>query len=554
MARQPNLIERVGLALARNYVREALPDITGQVDQDDALYRRVTDTRRDLNPVTHRRAQDISLFLWRQNPMAKRVVEMIADFVVGADGLRFEAESDKVQRVIEDFWGDPVTNLADRFRDLVRDESIFGELALRRAVNDASGHSRLGLIDGFRIKDITLNKDNALIDDVMTLWTVEQGGQDEALKIVNWVDEDGGSWQGDAHFFAINRVTGQKRGTPDLFAIADFIDGWDQLLFNALERSSLINAFVFDVSLQGADDAGVQSWLSQHGEAPRPGSVRVHNEKEVWNALAPQLGSQDVMTIGRAIKNAALGGAGMPEAWFAEGDSANRSTLAEQGDPTYRMLQSRQQHVKTVARTLVGTALQSQMGKGLREARTKGGAVIRPAFRVIAPDLSSKDTSRLSAALPQVSAALSTAIQEQWIDRESSRSVFISMVNQLGVELDYDDVTAKVEAEQAKAKAEADKTAADQGAGAQAAADALDALLGPDVNADAALPSQRAVNKVARAKGNMPPPKGVPAKGLGAQAAVAAGLSPGPGRPKGSTTAVNLAKKRAASPNQPPQA
>ena len=34
MARKPNLIERVGMTLARNYVREALPDVTGMIDPD----------------------------------------------------------------------------------------------------------------------------------------------------------------------------------------------------------------------------------------------------------------------------------------------------------------------------------------------------------------------------------------------------------------------------------------------------------------------------------------------------------------------------------------
>ena len=519
MARNPNLIERVGLLLARGWVKEALPDITGQIDPDDVLYRRVTDTRRDLNPVTHRRAQDISLFLWRQNPMAKRVIEMMADFTVGADGLRFEAEDDATLRVIEEFWGDPVTALDVRFRDLVRDEGIFGELALRRAVNDASGHSRLGLIDGFRIKDVILNKDNALLDDHLILYNPEAGKEDETLRVVNWSDEDGGKWEGEAHFFAINRVTGQKRGTPDLFAIADFIDGWDQLLFNSLERSGLINAFVFDVTLQGADDAVVQQWLTTHSEAPRPGSVRVHNEKEVWNALAPQLGAQDVMSIGRAIKNAALGGAGMPEAWFAEGDSASRATLAAQGDPTYRMLQSRQKHVKQMAKTLIGAALQGQIGKGLKESRANGKS-IRPDFRVVMPDISAKDTSTLSAALPQVSAALSTAIQEQWIDRVSSRSVFISMVNQLGVELDLDEVTAKVEAEQAEAAKKAEDEAAKGAGDAAAQAALLDQMLGSNGDVESALPKPK------------PGPKAQPDKAV---------------------DAVNVAKKRGGQPPQPPK-
>lgn len=493
MARTPNLIERTGLWLARSFLKESFGDsLSGQVDADDAYYRRVTDTRRDINPVLHRRAQEISLYLWQRNPMAKRVVEMIADFTVGADGLTVTANDDRTQRVIDEFWADPATRMGERLRDLVRDECIYGELAFRRAVNDTSGRSRLGLIVYDRIKDVILDPDNALLDKELVLDPVEKRTgmeEDESLKIVNWND-DSGRWEGDAFFFAVNRITGQKRGLPDLFAIADYVDGYDQLLFNALERTGLINAFLFDVTLQGADDTAVQEWLREHGEAPRPGSLRVHNEKEVWNTVTPELGTQDVMGIGRAVKNMGLGGAGLPEAWFAEGDSANRATLAAQGDPTYRMLQSRQRHVIHIATKVTSTMLQEQVGKRLRESRKNGVSSI-PDFTIIAPDISAKDTSTLSAALPQVASALSTAIAEKWIDKTSSRRVFISMVNQLGVDLDEAAVAKAIEEEEKKAAEEQAKADAAAAADAASAMGDLQSLLGDQAPPDAVLSAEK---------------------------------------------------------------
>ena len=485
--RTPNLIERTGLWLARSYVKEALGDATGQIDPDDAYYRRLTDTRRDINPVLHRRAQEISLYLWQRNPMAKRVVEMIADFTVGADGLRMEAEDDSTQRLIDEFWADPGMRLDERFRDLIRDECIFGEMALRRTVNEKSGRSRLGLIDALRIKDVVLDRGNALLDDILVLQPSDDAPEDrkyedEKVKVINWRDNDGeGRWEGDVHFFTVNRIGGQKRGLPDLFAVADYVDGYDQLLFNALERTGLVNAFIFDVTLQGADDTSVSDWLKEHGEPPKPGSLRVHNEKEVWTSVAPNLGTQDVISIGRAVKNMGLGGAGLPEAWFAEGDSANRATLAAQGDPTYRMLQSRQRHVRRVVEAIIETMLQEQVGKRLREARDSNGLAKRPEFTVVMPDISAKDTSTLSAALPQVASALSTAIAEKWIDKSSSRSVFLMMVNQLGVDLDAKAVAEAIKIEEEEAKKAEEEAAKKAAADAATARNDLKSLFGPEV-------------------------------------------------------------------------
>jgi hypothetical protein len=453
MARKPNLIERLGMALAGNYVREAVGD---SIDADDVYYRRITDARRDLSTVATDRAQEISLHLWRSNPMARRIIEMMTDFTVGADGLSIEAGTDKVQEVIDEFWEDPRTHWDLRNRDLVRDLGIYGELAMRKFVNDKSGRMRLGVIDVARIRDVKPDPDDMLVDKTLCLANrLELGTIDEVPLIVydDLSDPTNPSWVGDAFYFAVNRVIGQHRGTPDLFALADYIDGYDQLLFNAMERTGLINAFVYDVTLEGADDTAIENWKRKYPEAPRPGSVRVHNDKEKWGDVSPALGNADVITIGREVKNMSLGGAGLPEAWFAQGDSANRATLDAQSDPTYRMLQSRQKYVRAMFERMIGVVLyEAQQASRLADSEDLTD------FKVNMPDLSSTDTATISSALPQVTTAIVAAMGESLIDRKSARSVFLSVVSQLGIDLDAQEVEDAIEEQKAdEAQRAADK-------------------------------------------------------------------------------------------------
>lgn len=441
--RSPNLIERIGLALAGGYIRESVGDT---IDPDDDLYRPITSSRRNLSPIEQERAQKIALHLWRQNAMGHRLTEMIVDFVVG-DGIAAEATDDRVQEVIDQFWNDPVMNLAKRHRDFVRDQSIYGELAFRTVINPVGGRMRMGFIDVNRIKRVELDAENALVDRTLLLYSPNMAGAEEPLAIINYDDSDPANpkWGGEAFYFAINRVTGQSRGTPDVLAIADFMDGYDQILFNQLERTGFLNAFVWDVELTGQDQAAVDEWLTKNSAPPRPGSVRAHNEKEKWEAVSPSLGSSEAETVGRQIKNMVLGGAGVPEAWFADGDSANRATLAEQGDPTYRMLQTRQRDVKEMFERILQVVVERAIEGGRLPSSLSAEERV---VTVNMPDPSTKDTSKVAAAIVQLANGLMAAVDAQWISKKSARKVFLSIAGQLGVELDPTAEEEQIDAEQ----------------------------------------------------------------------------------------------------------
>lgn len=443
----PGLIEARAKAIA-----EAFP-AGASVDTDDDLYRRLTGSTRDLKPIEQSKAQDISLYLWRRNPMAHRLIEMLADFVVG-DGIAFEAEDPDVQEVLDEFWDDPKMNLRGRHRDLVRDQSLYGELAWQVVINEKVGRTRMSFIDPARIVDVRPARDNALEDEELLIKRPGIGSMDPlVLKIVTFDDETDPTapvWTGEGFYFGINRVTGQHRGVPDLLAVADFIDGYDQLLFNALERSALINAFVWDVTLTGATDTQVKTWAQEHGTAPPPGTVRVHNEKEVWAAPAPNLGSSDLMGLGRPIKNMALGGLGAPEAWFAEGDSANRATLAAQGDPTYRMITARQTTVGADW-TLVGGFV---IAKAIEYGRLPVN--VKRDFKVVMPEPSSADLGALATTLTALSQSLMVAEEQKWLSKDTSRTVFASVLSGLGIEVDPTEEEVKIEDEAEEAEQEAE--------------------------------------------------------------------------------------------------
>lgn len=432
-------------------IAEAIPPEGDTIDPDDNVFRRLSGTSRSLSQVEMDRAQAIALYLWRRNPMAKRLTEMLADFVVG-DGITFEADDPDVQDVLDEFWHDPKMQLHLRHRDLVRDQSLYGEQAWEVVTNETSGRVRLRFIDSDRIRGIRINSENALEDSAIVLKPKNVGDPDVILPMVTFDDETDPTspvWTGNGFYFGVNRVTGQGRGVPDLLALADFVDGYDQLLFNALERSGLINAFVWDVTLTGSTETQVTEWAQKHGTAPAPGSVRVHNDKEIWGVNAPTLGNADLMALGRPIKNMALGGFGAPEAWFAEGDSANRATLAAQGDPTYRMITSRQ--------TVVGAAWTHVFGLVIAKAIEAGRLPmnVKRDFRVILPEPSSNDMGALATTVTGLATALAAAEEQKWVSKDTARAIFTTVVSGFGVEVDSKEEEAKLEDEADEAEQKA---------------------------------------------------------------------------------------------------
>jgi hypothetical protein len=256
-----------------------------------------------------------------------------------------------------------------------------------------------------------------------------------------------------------------------------------------IDRSALVNAFIWDVELTGEDEAGVASWITTHGAPPKPGTVRAHNEKEKWAAPSPTLGASETESASRLIKNMVLGGAGLPEAWFADGDAANRATLAAQGDPTYKMLVSRQRYVRFVFEDIFSWRLQAEIEEGLLPAGTDTTVTVNM------PEPNETDSKAIAAALPQLVTALVGAIDAELIDTPNARTLFLSLAGQLGVDLDAEDIEAGIEAEAKEREAEEEELRAEE-----AKALAAQGLAGPQPPQDAQGAPQKAPTPIGSAR------------------------------------------------------
>ncbi len=258
---------------------------------------------------------------------------------------------------------------------------------------------RLGYVDPLMIDEVISDPENCeVVREVRLKSTAGQPGK--TLKVIQ-VDEDPqsethGHLVGECFFFKVNSVSNSTRGRSDLLSLADWLSGYDEFLFNRLDRVALINAFVWDITLKGLTQEEIDRWL-KNAAAPKPGSIRAHNENVEYKAVAPDLKAGDASSEAALIKNHILGGAGFPGHWFAEGGDVNRAAAAEMGEPTIKRLSARQRYFRYMIEHIFRFVIDQSIIHNTLSGNEDTG------FSVITPEISVKDISKLSGSLQQTS-------------------------------------------------------------------------------------------------------------------------------------------------------
>jgi hypothetical protein len=416
-----------------------------QVDPDDWMYQSLTGRgkKRDLQPFTHEKAVDIAWDLYQRNPLAHRITNVNRDYIVG-DGITWTAENPRVGKVMSGFWDDDVNRLEQRLPEFALEAGLFGELCLQVLQGESTGVVRLGYIDPSQIADVVPLEGNPLVLDQVVLKKKVDDSEPQRFDIVR---ERDGKLAGDVFFLKLNSVSNSTRGWPDMLHIADWLDFYDQLLWDMAERSRLMRTFIWDVQLEG-DETAVQNFLRKNGTAPKTGSVRAHNKSVEWKPVAPQLGSFEVSEELNVLLTHLAAGAGLPKHWLANAGDVNRATALEMGAPTIRRLAQRQKQFLDFIRTIIRFVLQEALGASRIPNRagkvqtyasdgTRG--VWRPPHELItihAPEISLKDQRQAANMLEAVAAALQIAQDKGWMSVNPIRTALSVVLAELGV--DYD--------------------------------------------------------------------------------------------------------------------
>lgn len=430
-------------------------------DYEDPRYKRITapNTIRDLNPMMHLRMQEIAYYLKVTTPFGKRIVEVISDYVVG-EGFKPAATDTNVQAVVDRFWKDPINRISRSLRDFCDELTTFGEMCIPVTVNPVDGFVRLGYIDPQRIEAVeygTLagDEDDANAPQEDTAFPVavrlrRRIGEPEGrrLEIIH-VDEDTtsptfGQLVGQCFYEPINKAKGASRGMSELFSLADWIDVFDQMVFDYADKVRFLNAFVWHYTINGADDKTVKQWkkmLTQ--DPPRQGGVQVTNEAVKIEAQTPDIKGADMSQALQTVKLYGLGGAGLPAWFFADPVDANRSTADEMTGPTGKKLTERQNQLKGFMSQVVAFVVQQAIYHGVL------AETIDQTVNLQVPDLLIKDLVKASATMGAVVNSVSIMEENGYIQSKTAARACHVVLSQVGVEVDADEFE-KAQAEKEK--------------------------------------------------------------------------------------------------------
>jgi hypothetical protein len=450
-----------GGKIAAHYLQAAV-GLEGTDQADEAKYRRFSQKNvRDLSPLKFQKIQQMSFYQWQRYPLAKRIIDILVDFIVGedlavkvkimkrADAGDTDTTKKDGQQFWDDFFEDPINRFDEDLSTIISDFLINGELVLPAFVNDTNGKVRLGYIDPAFIREVKSVPKNAREIDSLVLIPPEDTKQ-VPLKVIRYDDDANsptyGKLAGEGFFFRINYVTTQTRGHGELTQHLDWIDAFEQFLFGVLDGFDARNTFFYDLKLEGEKKENIDKM-----EVPRPqsGEVKIHNEKAEWSVKSPDLEAVDASEATRLIRNFIVGTKGFPDHWFGEGSDVNLATAQVMSKPTVRMIKRKQQTVKIMLKTIAEFVLQCAVDK----RQIKLGTDEYFDIEVSMFDVERQDSAVIGNAFVQIVTALRVATQSGWVSDENAKKIIDGIIGMLGVEVD---VNEKIEDIKAKNKTQQD--------------------------------------------------------------------------------------------------
>ena len=430
---------------------------TVDADDEDGWRRLSGDADRDLSPLSQARMRETALYLWDANLLANRIIELPLAYLL-AEGVSLRADEEEMQEAIDRFWRDPINSMDTKLPKKARELAICGEQVWPTFVNEIDGHVRLGYLDPALIETVVVDPDNPEQPIGIVTARDRKGRQLRYRVIVNGpesvftertqrIRERFGD--GEAFYFTVNDLSISRRGRSDLRAPADWVDAYDQFLFGEIERYNFLRAFVWDVTVTGADPEQIKA-KAREIKPPAPGSVRVHNDSEIWKAESPDIKAGDTADGARLFRNHVLGGASIPEHWFGGGGDVNRATGESMGEPTFKSFSMRQRYLKHILESLGRYVIRQKL---IAESGEPDWWDERLECEAVFPEMTARDTTKYAAALAQVASAVALAIEAGLMTHETGVAIIASVAGRLGVEIDPDDELAK--AREAKAAREA---------------------------------------------------------------------------------------------------
>ncbi len=341
-----------------------------------------------------------ALEAWRVNPLARRIVELTSQYVVGG-GIGVECEDAETHQFLRAFWKDRLNRMDMRVFELCDELTRSGELFLL-VTTDPGGMSYLRAVPALEVTGVE-TAPNDLEQEVRYTGRGEQ--------VWNAYDPSGDDGQSAVMLhYAVNRPVGALRGESDLAPLLRWLGRYAAWLEDRARLNRYRFAFLYTVTLRGASLAERKRRQAElNANPPASGSLLVKDEGETWEILSPRLEAAQAGEDGLALKKMISAGAGVPLHFLAEPESATRTTAESAGGPTFRHYEQRQEYFLWLLEDLLGVVARRAALAGRR---------VNPAaaIRIRGTDVSARDNAALAVAASTVISAFSSLRDRGLID------------------------------------------------------------------------------------------------------------------------------------------
>lgn len=344
---------------------------------------------------------DETLKAWRINPVARRITELITQYVVGS-GLVWDVSNERSRTYLQKWWNNPLNQMdaqvVEWSDELIRTGDLFllfsiaNNVAVVRPVPSET-------ICEIQTTENDIRQETGYETDTPgeIKWPAYKPAEDQSNFILH---------------FSVNRPAGAKFGEPDLGPILPWLGRYASWLEDRARLNRYRNVWLFILRgnfQSAADRLARQNELNNN--PPQPGSILVTDQNEQWGVLSPELASFEAAEDGLALKRMIASGVGIPLHWLAEPEGSTRTTAEAAGTPSFQRLEARQIYFCKIVQQVLETILQI--------AGVSGKVTVKGA------DITDRDNAQLSLASLRSSQAFGVLYDRGLIDaREMVRVIY----------------------------------------------------------------------------------------------------------------------------------
>jgi hypothetical protein len=329
----------------------------------------------------------------RKNPLAKSVVNITTDFVLG-DGLFISSPHGTMNSFIDRFWNHPLNRIDQRLQGISDELSRAGDLFIVLFRNSQDGLSYIRFVTK---------------DQIFKIETAENDWETEVS--YHQVTDDPTNpkiWLSPAHpdaeesdaimlHYSVNRPIGASFGEGDLDTIIPWLLRYSRMLEDRVRLHWAVRSFLWFVTVP---THLVESKQTEYATPPESGSIIVKDDGEEWDVKSPTLHASDASHDLEAVRQM-IDAAGFPPHWRGEAGTANLATASAMQIRPERHLKRRQNYIVFLLQDLIYHAY-------IRSGKPRPRPDFYKLFNSNVSDISRQDNEMLSASAH----ALSQTIRE----------------------------------------------------------------------------------------------------------------------------------------------